>query len=42
MRVGTAIVVAAAILVVGAVSTAAILTFGPTALLAQKTQFRGR
>ncbi len=34
MRVGTAIVVAAAILVVGAVSTAAILTFGPRA---QKT-----
>ena len=37
MRVGTAIVVAAAILVVGAVSTAAILTFGPRALLAQKS-----
>ena len=37
MRVGTAIVVAAAILVVGAVSTAAILTFGPRAPLAQKS-----
>src|SRR5207245_10937343 len=37
MRVGTAIVFAAAILVVGAVSTAAILTFGPRALLAQKS-----
>ena len=36
MRIGTAIVTAAAILAVGAVSTAAILTFGPTYLVAQK------
>jgi len=36
MRIGTAIVTAAAILAVGAVSTAAILTFGPTYLVAQE------
>jgi len=37
MRIGTAIVTAAAILAVGAVSTAAILTFGPKYLVAQKS-----
>jgi len=35
MRIGTAIVTAAAILALGAVSTAAILTFGPRTLAAQ-------
>ena len=37
MRIGTAIVTAAAILAVGAVSAAAILTFGPLYLVGQKS-----